>query len=201
MIEISGEPIDGFLARLASDAPAPGGGAAAALSVALAAALVAMVCRVTRRRQPEAPATVDETAEGADRLRETALRLGAEDCSAYARVLQARRQPSAEHSAAVVEALKRAIDVPIATARAGRDVLDAGAAVASHARASVLNDLGVAATLAWAGLEAAAATARGNLAEVEDGAYVSQMLKALARLLDEGATLRRRLGEVIAERA
>jgi formiminotetrahydrofolate cyclodeaminase len=200
MIDASGETIDGFLARLASDAPAPGGGAAAALAVALGAALVAMVCRVTRKRQPDAPAAIDETAEGADRLREAALRLGAEDSNAYARVLEARRQAPERRPVAVAEALKRATDVPVATARAGRDVLAAGAEVAALARISVLNDLDVAAALAWAGLEAGAATARSNLTEVEDEAYVTQMLKALARLIDEGARLRRQLGEVVVER-
>jgi hypothetical protein len=54
---------------------------------------------------------------------------------------------------------------------------------------------------AWAVLDAGAGTARSNLAEVEDGEYVTTALTALARLIDEGATLRGRLVAVSADRA
>ena len=200
VIDTAAETIDGFLAQLASGAPVPGGGAAAALTVALAAALVSMACRVTRMRQPDAPTEMDETAQWADRLRETARRLGAEDSDAYARVVQARRQPPTERPAAVAEALKRATDVPVAVARAGRDVLVAAASVLAGARPSVRNDLGVAATLAWAGLEASAATARSNLPEVPDAAYVARTHKALGGLVDEGVRLKRQLDDGVTER-
>ena len=41
------QPIGGWLEELGSSAPAPGGGAAAALEVAMGAALVEMVCNLT----------------------------------------------------------------------------------------------------------------------------------------------------------
>lgn len=172
----------------------------AALAVAMAAALLAMVCRVTLRRQPGAPAQVAETVEAAERLRATATSLSVEDGAAYEGVLRARRRGSAGESRALAEALKRATDVPQATARAGRDVLAACAAVLTHVRASTLSDLDVAATLAWAALEAGAGTARSNLADVTDEEYLGTAWRTLARLIDEGATLRRRLADGIEER-
>ena len=42
--------VDQFSETLASDAPAPGGGSAAALEAALGAGLVAMVCRLTQEK-------------------------------------------------------------------------------------------------------------------------------------------------------
>jgi formiminotetrahydrofolate cyclodeaminase len=198
--DVCDETLDVFLTRLASDAPAPGGGAAAALAAAMGAALVAMACRVTRRREPDAPALVDETAAAADRLRAAAVSLGAEDSAAYARVVEARRRPPAERAAALSDALKQATEVPLAVARVARDVLAAGARVAPRARPSALSDLGVAASLAWAALEAGAGTARSNLAQMDDAEYVGTALAALARLIDEAAPLRRRLAALIAER-
>lgn len=194
------ETLEGFLAKLASDAPAPGGGAAAAVTVALAAALVAMVCRVTRRHDPGAAPAMDETATEADTLRGAALGLGAEDSTAYTRVLDARRRPPAERAAAVAKALRHATEVPVATARMARDVLARCTRVAPLARASTLSDLDVASALAWAGLEAGAGTARTNLAEAADAEYVAATLTDIARLIHEGAGLRQRLAEAIGAR-
>jgi formiminotetrahydrofolate cyclodeaminase len=44
---ITRQSIDEFLARLASAAPTPGGGSAAAIMGAMGAALVSMVCNVS----------------------------------------------------------------------------------------------------------------------------------------------------------
>ena len=43
--------VKAFAEKLASNAPAPGGGSAAALSGALGAALVSMVCRLTQGKE------------------------------------------------------------------------------------------------------------------------------------------------------
>ncbi len=75
-----------FLDRLASGEPAPGGGAAAALAGATAAALVAMACRVTAR----AHINLQEIAEDdfARAARDTLERLAA---GAHARRALAQR--------------------------------------------------------------------------------------------------------------
>ena len=194
------ETLEDFLARLASEAPTPAGGTAAAVTVAAAAALVGMVGRVTLTREPATAVVAKETVEAADRLRGAALELGLEDSAAYVRLIEARRQPPAARPAAVAAALEHATDVPVAIARAARDVLVAAAEVGAVARASTLSDLSVAAALAWAGLEAGVATARTNLAACEDEAYARDALTGLARLIDEAAALRRRILEIVEER-
>lgn len=191
------ETLEEFLGALASEAPAPGGGAAAAVALALAAALVAMVCRVTARRDPGAPPLIGETAAEADTLRARALALAADDSAAYAGVLDARRRTGDERAAAVAEALRHATTVPVAVAALARDVLVRCVRVAPPARVSTLSDLGVASSLAWAALEAAARTARTNLADAADAEYVAATLVDLARLIDEGAERRRSLGDLL----
>ncbi|MGD9405532.1 MAG: cyclodeaminase/cyclohydrolase family protein, partial [Anaerolineae bacterium] len=46
-MKLTDKPVTAFLDELASDAPAPGGGSVAAISGALGAALVSMVCNLT----------------------------------------------------------------------------------------------------------------------------------------------------------
>jgi formiminotetrahydrofolate cyclodeaminase len=48
---IRSQTVEGFLASVASDAPTPGGGAAAALAGATGAALIEMVARLTLGRK------------------------------------------------------------------------------------------------------------------------------------------------------
>jgi len=194
------ETLEEFLARVASEAPTPAGGAVAALTVAASAALVAMVGRVTLAREPGAAEVARETVETADRLRLAATELGIEDSAAYTRLLEARRQDPAERSAAVATALRRATDVPVAITRAARNVLAAAARLTEVARVSTLSDLSVATTLAWAALEAGAVTARSNLAVSEDEGYARDGLTELARLIDEGAALRRRSLAIVEKR-
>ena len=50
-MKLSEQTVAGFTGLLASDAPAPGGGSAAALEGAFGAALTAMVCALTAGRE------------------------------------------------------------------------------------------------------------------------------------------------------
>lgn len=73
-----------FLDDLASSQPAPGGGAAAAMAVAMGAALVAMAARSSRRWDD-----TDAVVDAADAARSRATALVEEDGHAYAEVLAA----------------------------------------------------------------------------------------------------------------
>jgi formiminotetrahydrofolate cyclodeaminase len=189
-------PIGRFLDDLASAAPAPGGGAAAGLAGALAAALVAMVCRVTARREPPG-AELLEAARRADELRGRMARLTADDATAYGAVLAARRA----HDPAAEAALARATEVPLAVARAAADVLALAGEVAPAARASTLGDLGVALALAAAALDGATITARANVAEMADPARARAAGAEIDGLVADGQARRGRAAEAIARRA
>lgn len=196
--QIITQPMDAFLAALASGAPAPGGGAAAALAGALAAALVAMVCRVTVARDRSAGA-LDAVASSADELRRRLSGLVDDDVDAYWRVIEARRL-GVDGRPALVVVLTRATEVPLAMATGSRDVLRMCEAVGDRARRSALSDLAVAAALAWGALEAGAVTVRANLKELTDTQLVRASERAVEHLLVEGERLRRRVAEMIAAR-
>ena len=80
------ETIGGWLDELASSAPAPGGGAAGALEVAVGAALVEMVCNLTIGKPAfaEHEGTMTEARDRATTVRHQAVGLAAEDAEAFA---------------------------------------------------------------------------------------------------------------------
>ena len=84
-----GQPLGGFLDLVASREPAPGGGASAAVTVALAAALTAMAARFSTEHLADA----DDLAARADELRAEVVPLARADGAAYGRVLDAQRAP------------------------------------------------------------------------------------------------------------
>nr|MDQ3361074.1 cyclodeaminase/cyclohydrolase family protein [Actinomycetota bacterium] len=81
------QPLAGFLDSVASDEPAPGGGAATAVAVALAAGLSGMAARLSTDHLAGAAGL----SERADRLRRRVAPLAQEDATAYGHVLTAYR--------------------------------------------------------------------------------------------------------------
>lgn len=172
------ETLDGFLEALASAAPAPGGGAAAAVQVALGAALVSMVTNLTigkPRYAEHEPVMLTARAE-ADRLRGEALALADADAVAFTAVTDAYRLPKetaeekAARSAAIQRALVGAADVPLRTAAAAAEVVGLCQRILDGANVNVLSDVAVAAASARAALDSAAINVRVNLASMSDAA-------------------------------
>jgi len=190
---LDAEAIGRYLDDLASAAPVPGGGSAAALAAALGAALVAMTCRVTAAREAAAAEALGVLAEEADTLRRRLAGLADDDARAYSGVIAARRSPPPSRVAAVEDALKRATEVPARLAAESRNALALCERIAPCARASALSDLGVAALLTHGALRAAALTARTNLAGIADAAFTGGAAARLDALLAEGAQLAARI--------
>jgi glutamate formiminotransferase/formiminotetrahydrofolate cyclodeaminase len=159
-----GPTLDGWIDQLASVEPAPGGGSAAALAGALAAALVAMVGRLTSSRKAYA-AVAEEFAqitEEAERLRLELRRLVDEDAESYKGVMAAYKLPKgsdAEVKArrdAIDKALLGAAEVPLRTARAAAAVAELARRTAEAGNKNAVCDAGVAALLAMSGVTGAA---------------------------------------------
>jgi formiminotetrahydrofolate cyclodeaminase len=173
-------PLSEVLSSVGAPVPAPGGGSAAALSCALAAALVEMAAGIEERRGGD-PALVARAGE----LKARALALAEEELEAYAPVIAARRRGDAEGvEAALVEASRS----PVAVAEAAAAVAEAGAAVAAGCDPSVRGDALAGVLLA----EAAAATALALVGVNADGAGAGGAeLLARARAAHERAAASR----------
>ncbi len=178
-----------FIAELASGAPVPGGGSAAALAGATGAALVSMVCNLTVGREKFRDVEPDMRVilAKSDALHRRLLDLLEADTQVYSQVMAAYKRPRTtdaekkERAAAIQEALKAACQVPLDTARACAEVVELCPEAAEKGNVSAVSDVGVGAILAAAALESAGLNVMINLASIKDPAFVD----AARRQMDE----------------
>jgi len=190
--------LDQFLDALASSAPTPGGGTAAAVGGAMGASLAEMVAALTLSKEKYAAShdAVRPIAEAARLAREEFVRLAREDSEAYESVVAARRLPKeteeqkAERSNKIAAANKHAAEVPMRTARAAVRLLAALPDLAAKGNPNAVSDAGAAALLLDACVEAALLNVGINLPGIEDARFVAEMQKETADLQGEAQRLR-----------
>lgn len=179
---------------LGSDAPAPGGGSVAALSGALGAQLVAMVCRLSvGRKDYEAYADEIEAAIAkADELAAGLLRRVDLDTQAFNAVMAAFKLPKEtdeekqKRAASIQQGYKEAVQSPLAIARECVSVLNLARSLLGKTNPNALSDLGVAAQQAYAGLEGAIMNVKINLPSIKDEQFKSEITGELCQLLQGG---------------
>jgi formiminotetrahydrofolate cyclodeaminase len=186
-------PFVQLLDAFSSSTPAPGGGAASALSGALGSSLLVMVASLGKSRHG--------TGEEADALatvsRElTAIRDGLAsfidaDTAAYDSVVEAYKLPKAteeekrQRTLAVQEALRSATDVPLEVMRACVDAAKRALVIARCGYAPAASDVGVALELLQAAAAGAALNVQANLGQLRDGTYVAGVAAATRTLEGE----------------
>ena len=200
-----------FLDELAKGTPSPGGGSAAAHAGATAAALVAMVARLTvgKKKYAAVEARMWQIIDQADALRRDLTQAVADDAAAFDRYLAAVRLPkdTPDQQAARALALEQAtlgtIQTPLETARRAVEVLRLAVEVAASGNANAISDAASGAALARAALTGSSlnvrincpnlqdqAAARGFIAEVNQlDAQASALEADLRRALDERGNL------------
>lgn len=171
-------PVRSFLERLASAEPAPGGGSAAALTGAEAAALVAMVARTTLRKAAYRGVYDQMSAivKQADQLRDRLLSYIDLDALVYSRFVAARRLPQnneaeqAAREAAIQNALADAVSIPLQTLDACTQVLALAQQVSRYGNVNAAGDTLVAALLAQAAMAGALRNGKENARGLADAA-------------------------------
>lgn len=172
------QKIGEWLTELASEASAPGGGAAAALNAAVGAALISMVCNLTigRPRYAEHDETNKAALESAEALRGIALLLSEEDEAAFTKVTDAYKLPrgtdeeKAARTAAIQESLVDAAAVPLKTAGLAAEIIALAVKIEPTSNTNLISDVAVAAASARAALDSAALNVQINLAAMNDAA-------------------------------
>ena len=184
--EAEGPSLDEWIEELAGAAPVPGGGSAAALAGTLAAALVAMVCRLTIGRKAYAAAEghAREILAEAESLRAELRRLVDEDAAAYRRVSAAYKlvKEDPARTRAVDDALLGAAETPLATARAAARLAALAPAIGEIGNKNARSDTRVAEQLARAALAGAIENVRVNVAGLSEPAKGRNLLAEAERL-------------------
>jgi glutamate formiminotransferase / formiminotetrahydrofolate cyclodeaminase len=185
-----GEAIAAYAARLAARTPTPGGGSAAGVVGALAAALGQMVLAYSYGpTKPDEELARLHASLGEARAR--FLRLAEDDSRSYESVRTARRlQKSAPEDPAsreaVISALRGAIAVPLETARQARQHASTLAAVRARTRAALSSDLVTALALFRAAAEGALANVAVNLDDLKASGVATGEYEAEIVRLHEG---------------
>lgn len=189
-----------FLEELASPSPAPGGGSVAALSGALGAALIAMVCRLTigKKRYADVEQDMQRTLEQAEGLRAQFTDLIDRDTAAFTKVMEAFALPKENEAqkvlrtAAIREAMKEATLVPLEVMKHCIDALALSQAVAEKGNVNAASDAGVSALMLQAACAGAALNVRINLKGLDDQDFVGwktdeveSILKTSSLMLEE----------------
>ena len=191
----------------ASNAPAPGGGAIAALSGAFGAALAAMVGSLTLGKKGYEDAQ-KEMAEMTDKGKNLAKKLLAamdEDANSFNGYMAALGMPKGTEEektirrAAMQDALKSASLVPLNTAKTAAEVFPlAEAAVKSGNRNAVTDGL-VAAMMARAAVLGALLNVKINLGSIKDEAFVQELQAACGALQKEAIAAEQRILDLVPE--
>ena len=163
-----GPTLDGWVDELASGSPTPGGGSAAALAGTLAAALVAMVARLTigRKAYTAVEARAREILAEAERVRAELRRLVDEDAAAYGGVNRAYKIPKDDpaRSRAVDDALLAAARTPAEVVKRARRVHQLAAEIGAIGNKNATSDARVAGLLAGTAIDGALENIKVNIA-------------------------------------
>jgi formiminotetrahydrofolate cyclodeaminase len=188
-------PLQGFLDDLASGAPTPGGGSAAAVIGAMGAALVSMVCNVTlgKKGQEHVAPEMEAVRGESERLRARLTTMVAEDIAAFDGLMAAYRLPKgtdeekSRRAEAIQTTLQAATETPLACARACAEVVALSRRAGEKGYSGVVSDAGVGVLAANSALRAAALNVHINAPSLKDREYAQAAVAEIEKLLAESA--------------
>ena len=197
-MKLTDKPVTNFLDELASSAPAPGGGSVAALSGALGAALVSMVCNLTlgKKGYEDVQGDIQDLLTKSEALRQELTDLLEDDVAAYTGYSKAAKMPretdeqKAERAEAMQAALKTATDVPLHIADTAVRVMDLCMPAAEKGNKWAVSDAGVAVLMAEAALRSAALNVLINLGSLKDKEFAADRRAKLESLLEGKGVMR-----------
>ena len=205
MTQIKNQPIQTFLDELASKSATPGGGSAAALMGAQAAALVSMVCNLTigKPKFAEVEVEMQKTLEQAEALRNQLTDLIQADIDVFNRLMSKYALPKdtekekAIRSEAIQEILKEATEVPLQCAQACRKIIELSQIAAEKGSPNVISDSGAAVMAAYGGLKTSALNVYINTGSLKDKAFAEAKVAELEQAVADADAVMSNVYELV----
>ncbi|WP_303146501.1 cyclodeaminase/cyclohydrolase family protein [uncultured Cloacibacillus sp.] len=171
-----------FVNLMASDAPAPGGGSAAALEGALGAALTAMVCALTvgKKKYADVQELAVESQKKAEDLKARFVDVMDRDTEAFNAVSAVFAMPKdtdeqkAARKAAMQEALKGCTKTPFEMMQLACETLELTRSLVGRLNASAASDLGCSALSLRAAIQGAWLNVLINISGINDEAFAAE---------------------------
>jgi methenyltetrahydrofolate cyclohydrolase len=191
LTEIKDKSIQLFLEELASHEATPGGGSAAAVMGATAAALTSMVCNLTigKPKYSAVESDMKVLLAKSEVLREKFTAMIKADVEGFNQVMLAYGLPKESgedkerRTAAIQAALKEATEVPLACAIASAEVISLSQEAAEKGNTNVITDAGVSVVSAHAALKSSALNVYINVGSIRDKRYGAEKLAELEKIL------------------
>lgn len=198
-----------FLDELASSEPTPGGGSAAAFTAAEAAALVAMVARLTlgKEKYADIQKEMKTILDKAEELRKKLAKAVEEDAMVFNSVMRAFKMPKTneEEKQARKEAIQsaslHAAEISLKTAEMALEVMRLSLVAAGKGNLNAITDAGTAAALAHAAVASAGANVRVNLSGINGEDRAKQILSAMDNTENEAAEMSARIRSEVKKRS
>ncbi|XOV87142.1 MAG: cyclodeaminase/cyclohydrolase family protein [Pseudomonadota bacterium] len=168
-----------YLTALASSRGTPGGGAAAAVTGAQAAALMSMVCNLTRNGSDELAAARAR----AETARIRFISLAELDIVGFKAVMAAWKLRGETRSQALQAALFQACEAPLEMLREAAGLIDSLAVIDREGNANLITDTAIAACLLESTLTAARLNVLINTRAMESPAAAEPILAEVSELL------------------
>lgn len=193
MTEIKDKSLQVFLDELASKAPTPGGGSAAAVMGAQSAALTSMVCNLTigKPKYAEVEADMRALLAKSEALREKLTGMIKADIDVFERLMAAYGLPKetdeqkTARSEAIQSVLKDATEIPLACAQACAEAISLSRIAGEKGNLGVISDAGAAAMSAYAGLKSATLNVYINTSGLKDKPFAEAKLAELEAILKD----------------
>ena len=192
MNQIKTQTIEKFLEEVASKAPTPGGGAVSAVTAATAAALVEMVCNLTKNEELMTSSKKDDISVSdtvitknltrAKKLRQKLLELADEDAAAFEAVMAAFKLKDPGRKEKIQAAFKRAAETPLKIAKLAHEINLLAKEVLRLGNKNAASDAKTAIYLSDAAKKSAIANVEINLGYIKDPKFVDRLKREVAAL-------------------
>lgn len=197
--------LEEFIELLASQEPAPGGGAASALVGAIGVALSSMVANLTigKEKFKDKEDLMKKIIEENNMIQKELLILIEKDAEAFNNVAKALKMPKnteeekKERKEILEKALKEATEIPLKVMRLSIKALKLLEKALGNSNPNVVSDIGVGAICLKSALQGAWLNVKINLVSIRDKDFISNIQKESISLLEEGLSLADKIYEEV----